>query len=626
MKLNYLIIRGSSEILALPVSIGEMQELVHLDLSGCSKIKKLPESFGDLKNMEHLDLSKCSDVTGVSEQLGSLTKLEYLDVSYCKNIGNLPTALSSLTELQYLNLSFSSYLMGIQDGRLWDEELYKYPAENISNPTGPWIDGTVEAEILGTLTKVKYLKLCIDGFSTLLLPKLPEALGSFTELKYLDLSGSFSLYKLPASFGKLHSLLYLDLSECYRVEGVPEALTGLSKLKYLNLSSCSTGANEQLPSLRGLQEAIGNLTELRYLNLHRCLKTMYGDQRVDESNSFLRHISTLSNLEHLILSENGNLYSLPETFGKLRKLRTLDLSYCGNLRKLPVSISEIGSLKFLNTASCRRFDQSTLPQFRKSSILLPHFMVRADDSESSSNLIKLKDENPTILEISGLESVRSSAEAQRIKLSGKQSIEKIKFEWTKDAERCVEDIEVLEELMPPDRLESLELRGYNSISFPPWATSIASYLPRLVSISITELPSCKILPPLGQLANLQELHIEQMDSITKIDGDFYGCAGAFPKLRTFRLFRMQGLEEWNTAHSCGEDGSDVLVFPTLTLFEIRDNPKLRIKPCLPRGEYFLDIRSCDGVLSPLEERCHVPESSYPAPKGLFFALQRATSA
>ncbi|WVZ54284.1 hypothetical protein U9M48_005106 [Paspalum notatum var. saurae] len=621
LKLKYLSIRGSAELLALPESIREMEELVHLDLSGCSKIRKLPEFFGKLKNMEHLDLSKCSDVTGLSEQLVGLVKLEHLDVSYCKNIGILPRVLSSLTELQYLNLSFSSYLMGIQDTFLWNnEEWYtKFPEENLSNPFEHQIVGTVEAEILGTLTKVKCLKLCIDGFTTALLPKVPESLGSFTELKCLDLSGSFSLHKLPASMGKLRSLLHLDLSDCYHVEGVPEALAGLSKLKYLNLRYCSSAPNKQLQNLRGLQEAICNLTELRYLNLHGCLRTMYGDHQVDESNVFLGHISTLSNLEHLILSQNGNLYSLPETFGKLRKLHMLDLSNCGNLRKLPVSISEISSLKFVKTTQCRSFDESTLPQSRNNSVVLPHFMVLADDSEPSSNLINLKDEDPIILDISRLERVKSSAEAQRIKLSEKTRIEEIKFEWTKDAERFVEDIEVLEELMPPPFLEYFVLQGYNSIRFPPWVMSIASCLPRVVSITLTELPNCKTLPPLGQLANLQELHIEQMDSITKIDEDFYGCVEAFPKLATFRLFRMESLEEWNTAYPCGdEDGSHLLVFPVLTLLEIRDNPKLRIKPCLPRGEYYMDVRSCYDVLLPFNESCQqIPASSYPAPKGLF---------
>ena len=63
------------------------------------------------------------------------------------------------------------------------------------------------------------------------------------------------------------------------------------------------------------------------------------------------------------------------------------------------------------------------------------------------------------------QALKSSAEAQRINLSGKQSIGKIKFVWTKGAERFVEDIEVLKELMPPACLEYFELQGYNGIRF-----------------------------------------------------------------------------------------------------------------------------------------------------------------
>jgi hypothetical protein len=40
-KLTYLSLRGSSAILALPDSIGEMEGLMYLDLSGCSGIKKI---------------------------------------------------------------------------------------------------------------------------------------------------------------------------------------------------------------------------------------------------------------------------------------------------------------------------------------------------------------------------------------------------------------------------------------------------------------------------------------------------------------------------------------------------------------------------------------------------------
>ncbi|XP_073355709.1 putative disease resistance protein RGA1 [Aegilops tauschii subsp. strangulata] len=48
-ELNYLDLRGSKKISALPELIGDMKALVHLDLSYCYEICKLPVSFAELK-------------------------------------------------------------------------------------------------------------------------------------------------------------------------------------------------------------------------------------------------------------------------------------------------------------------------------------------------------------------------------------------------------------------------------------------------------------------------------------------------------------------------------------------------------------------------------------------------
>nr|ACS49625.1 NBS-LRR disease resistance protein [Oryza coarctata] len=138
--------------------------MVHLDLSGCLGIEKLPESFREL-NLVHLNLPNCASVKGVSESLRDLTNLQYLNLSYCPNIGELSISLSSLKELRYLNLSFSSYL-----------------------------EGWPSADVLGTLNKLEYLNLPSE---LSVLRKLPEALGSFTELKYLHLSGCRRIIVLP---------------------------------------------------------------------------------------------------------------------------------------------------------------------------------------------------------------------------------------------------------------------------------------------------------------------------------------------------------------------------------------------------------------------------------------------
>lgn len=179
--------------------------------------------------------------------------------------------------------------------------------------------------------------------------------------------------------------------------------------------------------------------------------------------------------------------------------------------------------------------------------------------------------NPDVLAIICLENVKSPEEAHNISLSEKQRTEQLRFEWTKDVVRFVEDMDLLAELVPPTTLKTLTIEGYNSVSFPDWLMggSIHRYLPNLVSVNMSDLPNCKSLPPaLGQLKNLQRLF----------------------------LSRMESAEEWDTTHSCDEDGVNGLMFPKLKELSICDCPKLRIKPHPPRADYWI-ISGSDNVLT-----------------------------
>ncbi|CAL5032475.1 unnamed protein product [Urochloa decumbens] len=556
-NLRYLNLHGSWAILALPESIGEMEGLVHLDLSGCMGIEKLPESFGNLKSLEHVDFTNCRKISGISQFLAGLTKMQYLNLSNCKNIGYLPKALSRLTELHYLNLSYSSYLSGN-----------------------------------------KYLN---QSLSILHIIRLPEALGSLTELKYLNLSHQFTEGKLPASFwNNLCNLVHLDLSWCSFLQDVAAALNGLTKLQYLDLYACSS-----LNAMEGLQEAFGNLTELRHLNLGSCIVHIASSHRA-QINGLLERICTLTKLEYLNLCRNDNIYSIPETLANLRLLHTLNVSWCGSLSRLPASISEIDRLKLLYTTGCWKLDRSTLPQYMSRSTNSTYFVVHIDDGESSSNSFQLKYEIHNRLKISRLENVKSAKEAQTIKLVEKTDITGLALEWTRDAKRFVDDAEVLRELEPPYYVSKFRLQGYNSFSFPSWMMHLGACLPGLTTIEMSDMPSCKSLPPLGQLPNLKLLDIRQMDSIKKIDADLYGGTRAFPRLKRFRIDGMRCLEEWNTAYSSDEDGLYEPVFPVLRYVSIRDCPRLRFEPRPPRSIYELQVENSDQVmLSSWGNRVHV---------------------
>ncbi|CAN6272673.1 unnamed protein product [Urochloa humidicola] len=164
-------------------------------------------------------------------------------------------------------------------------------------------------------------------------------------------------------------------------------------------------------------------------------------------------------------------------------------------------------------------------------------------------------------------------------------------------------MEVLVELLPPETVGYFKLKGYNGISFPSWMMSIATYLPRLWKVVIEDLPSCNVLPPLGQLPNLTDLEISGMDNISKINGDFYGGRTPFPGLRYFTLSRMECLEQWNAPCSIGEDGFD-LVKLTIDLC-----PMLRFKEWFPSCEHLSISRSDKVVLSSWENRGAFPAAT-----------------
>ncbi|VAH23801.1 unnamed protein product [Triticum turgidum subsp. durum] len=338
--------------------------------------------------------------------------------------------------------------------------------------------------------------------------------------------------KLPRLFGSLKNLLHLDLSGCYMVDGVHEALVGLTSLQHLNLQ------HTQLSLLPD------DLTKLRYLNLSGLTKIV-----VDSSGTFSFLSETwdiltnqvcrinLSELEHLDLSANYQMKRIPESICSMTKLHTLDLSGCTKLEKIPESICTVGSLKFLYLEDCYSLDE--IPQLGSSAISLPHFVVRAGNDGSSSNLVLLKPTDPSELEITKLENVKSAGEAHSIKLMEKQSIQMLKLEWTQGVDRFVDDKMLLKKLVPPSTLRVLEICGYNSVIFPGWVV--------------------------GQLPNL--------DSLVLID--------------------MPNLEEWDTSYSTGEE-------KVLIRVQIHGCPMLRMKGPLPKANIW-EIRCSDNVLSSWDE-------------------------
>ncbi|XP_062225040.1 putative disease resistance protein RGA1 [Phragmites australis] len=438
------------------------------------------------------------------------------------------------------------------------------------------------------LTQLRYLNL--SGCSGLV--ELPELFGILYRLEYLDLSGCSGLVKLPESFGMLEKLEYLDLSGCSCLQGIQSALGGLTNLQHLNLSHPCCYLFEHRFHLKCLEDVWGKLTNLRYLNLSMCLNPILCYLPENEGIEYIGRISRLSSLEHLDLSQNIFLSDLPESLGNLSHLHTLDLSGCARLKRVHKRISEMNNLKVLVVRNCRFLEKYKL-------------VVRADDvADSSSNLLRLEDVvSCKELGISCLEKVKSVEEAERIRLNEKQKLEKLTLAWTEGSHGLsVDDNVLLEALAPPQNLQRFGLRGYREECLPAWLTSsICSYLPNLVEVTMEDIPRCSALPPLFLLQNLKVVVLRRMASITRIDaGELSGKnKAAVPLLLQFILDDLANLQVFSTIYRSGDKE---FLFPTIDeLLVIQSCPNVKFGPCPPEAKR-LYISACDQLMSSLPKR------------------------
>ncbi|CAD6255971.1 unnamed protein product [Miscanthus lutarioriparius] len=500
---------------SLPECITELGKLQYLNINGSSQISALPESIGKLGCLKYLCLSGCSSISKLPESFGDLRCMVHLDMSGSSGIRELEDWLGKLRNLQHLDLSGCSSVKAIP-------------------------------EPLCGLTQLQYLDLssceCLD--------RLPEAIGSLMDLHYLNMSYCVQIRELPKSLMKLQNLLHLDLLCCTSMRYLG-FVRGLTTLQHLNMSRVwvfDIGVQD-------LSNVLANLTNLKYWGLRNSIIHGRGNY------VFPYGIRGLTNLQHLDLSYNYNIASLPESFGNLKRLHTLDFTECSGLKSLPKSIGTLG-LKTLLLDGCsdELLDQaSSLVNYSQT---LPLFKVRADEFNGCSNLPLL--------------------------------------------EGAMSDKDLLGQLVPPKGLKHMHLQGYNCTSFPGWLMDISCHLTNLVYIRLEDLPTCSNLPPLGQLRHLENLELCNLPGIKRIDREFCGGKGAFRRLSSFEVTEMTGLKEWNKTYSV-EEGVEEFMFPVLDRLTIDHCQRLRLKPCPPTFRQCL-IYESDQVISSLEEHLTSLES------------------
>ncbi|XVE81400.1 hypothetical protein DITRI_Ditri15bG0060300 [Diplodiscus trichospermus] len=286
-----------------------------------------------------------------------------------------------------------------------------------------------------------------------------------------------------------------------------------------------------------LSDFIGELKHLRFLNMSftliKCLPPS---------------ITTLYNLETLLLRECKRLEKLPPEMENLVNLCYLDITGANKLNSMPNNFSTISDLQ-------------TLPTF----VLQEGKGCQIRELE---NLPNLKGQ----FCISGLENVVRTQDAYKAKLHDKIGLDKLELKWREDFESKAGEIEekILDLLQPSKKLKELALKYYCGVKLAEWMGD--SSFNNLVSLCLENCPNCKSLPSFGQLPKLEKLRIKGLDSITSVGVEFLGekMPNAFPSLESLEFEYMPKWENWNFC----EVDEETRKFPKLRELRILYCPEL----------------------------------------------------
>lgn len=218
--------------------------------------------------------------------------------------------------------------LDLRNGECYEEGETAILTENSS-----CLGGKISPSLL-KLQHLNYLDLSMNNFQGSL---IPEFLGSFEELSYLNLSYASFEGLVPSHLGNLSNLQYLDLYDLRALVSDLHWLQGLSSLKHLNMGY----VNLSLASDHWLQ-AVNMLPCLSELRLESC-----------ELRNIPQTLSTLNftSLSVLNLYFNDIDSTIPQWFSNLTTFSEIDLSYNnveGDVSKLFAGLSPSnGSLEAL---------------------------------------------------------------------------------------------------------------------------------------------------------------------------------------------------------------------------------------------------------------------------------------
>uniref|UniRef100_J3MGP6 NB-ARC domain-containing protein n=1 Tax=Oryza brachyantha TaxID=4533 RepID=J3MGP6_ORYBR len=260
---------------------------------------------------------------------------------------------------------------------------------------------------------------------------------------------------------------------------------------------------------------------------------------------------------------------LPEAVCKLYLLQVLNIKHCPCLLHLPSSMSNLLNFELLIADEGKKL-LTGVPYIGNLTSLnvLDDFCVRKIRGFDIAQLKRLRSLRGS-LKVQNLENVDGNEEASKARLSDKRHLTELWLSWSVGSfiQEPSEQYHVLEGLAPHSNVSSLHITGYRGSTAPSWLAANLT-LTSLESLYLDDCSALEILPPLGLLPHLRNLHILNMNALRRIGSEFYGGnqVVGFPCLEGLSIKTMAELEDWNI--------EDPNVFPSLTSLTVEDCPKL----------------------------------------------------
>jgi len=206
---------------------------------------------------------------------------------------------------------------------------------------------------------------------------VPEFLGSFKNLKHLDLSYIPFLGMLPPQLGNLSKLQHLDLSACAFGSTNSADISWLTRLpllqhlglEFVDLSAVAAWLHvlDMIPLLRVIDLSFCSLTSAN-LSLPR-LNLTHLEELDLFGNYFNQSVATCwfwnrTNLKHLDLGYTYLYGQVPKALGRMTSLRYLSLSSSisnNTITMMMTYLKSLCSLRILHLDNC--FAQGTVAEF-----------------------------------------------------------------------------------------------------------------------------------------------------------------------------------------------------------------------------------------------------------------------